>query len=579
MTPNPQDSAVALEVELLPCPFCGDFGAEENESSLFNMQGSFKRAVYCHSCFAEGPPAETSKEAIEHWNTRASQSDGTSGGWQTVPTTPTKEMIEAAMHVKRVRLLEVVAQIRAGVDETEARTPAVVAEWEAMLVAAQTKERTMSDDNKEGAGVPVAYLLTRPSGFAWPLMPKDITPETRAVFEADGARVEPLFLATPPAVMPAAPSDAQIAELRARKAYAIGPAGYIDFARDVLALSQTMQPQAGPSIFIDFKQATDLLAMFGGEPNEITLQVGEGHSGRGMYASYTDMPEEGTIFLGVSDQEAMPEPQAEPAAGEQAGAVARDAAIELVSFYRKAVIEALGGGAEEVATMHAEQRRLVNALAAPGAAIAAREQEAEAFLRQMASLPGTIIRSSRDLSPQAISNARASSKWLALRDGLGFAILAEHARQAAEDEQSSCEKCSSPNDCQRLGCAASASSGAARGAVPYPMIPPNYLHKDGLLWELVGDHQRAVTALERDYSARMLDRHVENMMRAYVDADRAALTQPTTVQQAEVADLREGLGQIAAAVKDNPVMLRCCRLIDERLALKGMQPGERKEGA
>ncbi|MDQ0022955.1 hypothetical protein J2X90_000741 [Variovorax paradoxus] len=54
----------------------------------------------------------------------------------------------------------------------------------------------------------------------------------------------------------------------------------------------------------------------------------------------------------------------------------RDTAIELVSFYRKAVVEALGGGAEEVATMHAEQRRLVNALTAPGAAIAAREQEA-----------------------------------------------------------------------------------------------------------------------------------------------------------------------------------------------------------
>jgi hypothetical protein len=56
--------------------------------------------------------------------------------------------------------------------------------------------------------------------------------------------------------------------------------------------------------------------MFGGEPNEITLHVGEGHSGRGMYASYTDMPEEGTIFLGNSDQEAMPDtpPAATPAA-------------------------------------------------------------------------------------------------------------------------------------------------------------------------------------------------------------------------------------------------------------------------
>jgi len=74
--------------------------------------------------------------------------------------------------------------------------------------------------------------------------------------------------------------------------------------------------EAEPTVFIDFKQATDLLAMFGGEPNEITLHVGEGHSGRGMYASYTDMPEEGTIFLGNSDQEAMPDtpPAATPAA-------------------------------------------------------------------------------------------------------------------------------------------------------------------------------------------------------------------------------------------------------------------------
>ena len=73
--------------------------------------------------------------------------------------------------------------------------------------------------------------------------------------------------------------------------------------------------EAEPTVFIDFKQATDLIAMFGGEPNEITLQVSDGHSGRGMYASYTDMPEEGAIFLGNSDQEAMPDtpPAATPA--------------------------------------------------------------------------------------------------------------------------------------------------------------------------------------------------------------------------------------------------------------------------
>lgn len=79
-------------------------------------------------------------------------------------------------------------------------------------------------------------------------------------------------------------------------------------ARGRIALTSA---PAEPSVLIDFKQATDLLAMFGGEPNEITLQIGEGHSGRGMYASYTEMPEEGTTFLGVSDPEAFPDP-AEP---------------------------------------------------------------------------------------------------------------------------------------------------------------------------------------------------------------------------------------------------------------------------
>jgi len=43
----------------------------------------------------------------------------------------------------------------------------------------------------------VAYLLTRPSGFQWTAMPKDITPDTRAVHESDGVRIEALALAAP----------------------------------------------------------------------------------------------------------------------------------------------------------------------------------------------------------------------------------------------------------------------------------------------------------------------------------------------------------------------------------------------
>lgn len=83
------------------------------------------------------------------------------------------------------------------------------------------------------------------------------------------------------------------------------------------------------SILIDFKQATDLLAMFGGEPNEITLSIGAGHSGRGLYAGYTDMPEEGTIFLGVSDQEAMPDEVAQQSASTKGADLPRGALTTL----------------------------------------------------------------------------------------------------------------------------------------------------------------------------------------------------------------------------------------------------------
>lgn len=58
---------------------------------------------------------------------------------------------------------------------------------------------------------------------------------------------------------------------------------------------------------IDFKQATELLAMFGGEPCEITLRITEGRCGPGMYAHYTEYPEEGCEFLGTTDGDATPD--------------------------------------------------------------------------------------------------------------------------------------------------------------------------------------------------------------------------------------------------------------------------------
>ena len=59
---------------------------------------------------------------------------------------------------------------------------------------------------------------------------------------------------------------------------------------------------AEPSITLDFKMATDLLKMFGGEPGLVTLQHGgeHCHSGSGLYAWYSDRPEEGSEFLGAA---------------------------------------------------------------------------------------------------------------------------------------------------------------------------------------------------------------------------------------------------------------------------------------
>ena len=66
----------------------------------------------------------------------------------------------------------------------------------------------------------------------------------------------------------------------------------------------------GAAITLDFKMATELLKMFGEEPGLITLQHGSesSHSGTGLYARYSDMPDEGAEFLGAEpDDEAVPE--------------------------------------------------------------------------------------------------------------------------------------------------------------------------------------------------------------------------------------------------------------------------------
>lgn len=67
------------------------------------------------------------------------------------------------------------------------------------------------------------------------------------------------------------------------------------------------------AVVLDFKMATELLEMFGGEPGTVALLPGDGHSGKGLYAYYDEIPEEGAEFLGAPDSEAVPQQATLPA--------------------------------------------------------------------------------------------------------------------------------------------------------------------------------------------------------------------------------------------------------------------------
>lgn len=48
---------------------------------------------------------------------------------------------------------------------------------------------------------------------------------------------------------------------------------------------------------LNLAQAKQLLELFGGYDASITLTEGDGHSGEGLYAHFTEYPEEGTVLL------------------------------------------------------------------------------------------------------------------------------------------------------------------------------------------------------------------------------------------------------------------------------------------
>lgn len=67
-----QSGSAVSSSELVRCPFCGDDNAELGDSEVPTINGNQKVAVFCNTCFCEGPTANCESDAIELWNARAS---------------------------------------------------------------------------------------------------------------------------------------------------------------------------------------------------------------------------------------------------------------------------------------------------------------------------------------------------------------------------------------------------------------------------------------------------------------------------------------------------------------------------
>lgn len=58
------------------------------------------------------------------------------------------------------------------------------------------------------------------------------------------------------------------------------------------------------SVEIDLRIAQEVLEYFGGEEANVTLSYGqEGHSGEGFYIGCTEYPEEGAVYLGMTEDQ------------------------------------------------------------------------------------------------------------------------------------------------------------------------------------------------------------------------------------------------------------------------------------
>lgn len=411
----------------------------------------------------------------------------------------------------------------------------------------------MSDDNKEGAGVPETWQHV---ANEWADMATSAIQAVRNIIDGISKPEDVLAnlnfcyshcaevqsRATPPAVMPAAPSDA------------VRPCEYCDDTGDVhgldgewrgvcicpagAALSQTMQPQAEhpvgdiPPISDVERGLTDaerrMLNTLFDQMSDLSDKDWRDH---GFRRATFDRLQSKLRSLNYSVR-----PQAEPATGEQAGAVASESRCP--NCDDTGDVNGITGEWRGVCHCPAGQAINARALAAPGAAIAAREQEVDALLFKLEcfidhATGGKLSKSSWSLETLKSAHDEHLNSYV-------NEAIAERAPDASDEAPAA------PNDDEQLvatliHCSREVSSTAMTG------------------YDL----------------ASVLSRAAERIQ---------FLTQPTTAQQAGPTD-----GQIRDGFRDydkelvarhrTPWQIWRDSSAWTRSALKGMQPGERKEGA
>lgn len=238
----------------------------------------------------------------------------------------------------------------------------------------------MSDDNKEGAGVPVAVVG---EGFAifWagsgPIAP---------IVEKHGLKVGSMLYATPPAVMPAAPSEG-VTEFNVGR-WCLSEddciAGGIDFSAYERGVSDAATAFSRNTSKAATSHSTEPTSNAFDVAARLVRELQDETATRDKEAW---MREASVTLQRLALHARTVAPQAEPAAGEPAGAVDE---IEQLREQRDALRRALeviavgdspdpvrDAGDELVGLGYWRKEGLAGhrALAAPGSAIAAREQE------------------------------------------------------------------------------------------------------------------------------------------------------------------------------------------------------------